>query len=117
MRLFGSENNEYSVTLRVIDSEGIALTTKTGTIVSELIHSGGGYYHGFDIVFEPPIILEANMEYCFEAYIKGPPSWYGYLCPSRIQHSSGVAFSYSNRTIRRTTCEKGQFAEFEFALK
>ena len=120
VRLFGSENNEYSVTLRVIDSEGIALTTKTGTIVSELIQSRGGNYHGFDIVFKPPIILEANMEYCFEAYIKGPPSCYGYSCPSRIQHSSGVAFSYSNysnRTITRTTCEGGQFAEFEFALK
>lgn len=90
VRLFGSENNEYSVTLRVTDSNGIALRVKTGTIVSALIQSG------FDIVFEPPIILEANMEYCFEALIKGPPSWYGYLCPSRIQHSSEVAFSYSN---------------------
>ena len=116
VRLFGSENKEYSVTLRVTDSNGIFLTTKTGTVMSELIQSGGGNYHGFDIVFEPPIILDANMEYCFEALINGPPSCYGVLCPSHIQHSSGVAFSYSNRTVKRTTREKGQFAEFEFAL-
>ena len=117
VRLFGSENNEYSVTLKVTHSNGDALATKTGTFMSELIQSEGGDYHGFDIVFEPPvIILEANLKYCFEALINGPPSWYGNGCLSRMAHSSGVTFVYTNRTATRTTWQKGQFSEFEFTL-
>ena len=60
VRLFGSENDEYSVTLKVTDFSGGALATKTGTFLSELIQSEGGAYYGFDIVFESPIILEAK---------------------------------------------------------
>ena len=117
VRLFGSENNEYSVTLKVTYSNGVVLATKTGTFMSELIQSEGGDYHGFDIVFEPPvIILEANLKYCFEALINGPPSWYGNGCPSRLEHSCGVTFCYNNRTATRTTWQKGQFSEFEFTL-
>jgi len=116
VRLFGSENNEYSVTLKVTDSYGIARATETGTFMSELFQSEGGDYHGFDIVFEHPMFLEANIKYFFEAVINGPPSWYGSSCPSRIEHSCGVTFLYSNRTPMRTTCQKGQFSEFEFTL-
>ena len=117
VRLFGSENNKYSVTLQVINSNnGVILATKTGTFLSELIQGEGGDYHGFDIVFEPPIILEANIKYCFEAHISGSPSWFGTGCPSRIEHSSGVSFNYSNITGTRTTYERGQFCEFEFTL-
>lgn len=43
-------------------------------------------------MFEHPIILEANIKYCFEGLISGPPSWYGSGCPSRIEHSSGSHF-------------------------
>ena len=117
VRLFGSENNEYSVTLHVFDfNNTVTLATKAETFLSELIQGEGGDYHGFDIVFEPPIILEANIKYCFEARISGSPSLYGEGCPSRIEHSSGVSFSYSNRTGTRTTYEMGQFCEFEFTL-
>ena len=35
VRLFGSENNEYSVTLTVTDSNGVALATKTGMFMSQ----------------------------------------------------------------------------------
>ena len=120
VRLFGSEDNEYSVTLKVTDSNGAywdnVRATKTGTFMSELIQSEGGDYHGFDIVFEHPIILEANNKYWFEALIKGPPSCYGGGCPLLLEHSSGVTFLYSNKTTARTTCQKGQFSEFEFSL-
>ena len=117
VRLFGSENNEYSVSLYVLACNNtVALATKAGTFLSELIQGEGGDYHGFDIVFEPPIILEANIKYCFEALISGSPSWYGTGCPSRIEHSSGVSFNYSNSTGKRTTYERGQFCEFEFTL-
>ena len=116
VRLFGSENNEYSVTLKVTDSSGVVRATKTGTFVSELIQSERDDYHGFDIVFEHPISLEANIKFCFEALISGPPSWFGSGCPSRRDHSSGVTFCYSNRAATRTTVTNGQFSEFEFTL-
>jgi len=115
--LFGSENNEYEVTLKVTDSNGVALTTKTGTFLSELIQSEGGDYHVFDIVFESPIILEANTKYCFEARISGPPSWYGKGCPFTMEHSE-LTFAFYNGTDTgaRTTSQRGQFCEFEFTL-
>ena len=118
VRLFGSENNEYSVTLKITGENGVALGTKTGTYMSELIQSEVGDYHGLDIVFEPPIILEAGSRYRFEAHIDGPPSWYVKHCPSLIE-KSGVAFSfYSTGTEPgRTTYDEGQFSEFAFTKK
>jgi len=116
VRLFGSENNEYSVTLKVTDSSGAARATKTGTFMSELFQIEGSDCYGFDIVFEHPIILEANNKYWFEALINGPHSWYGSGCTPRIVHSSGVTFVFNNKTAARTTYQKGQFSEFEFTL-
>ena len=116
--LFGSESNEYKVTLKVIDSNDAALATKTGTFMSEIILGEEGDNHGFDIVFKPPIVLEANIRYCVEAVISGPPSWYGIGCSSPIEHC-GVTFAFYNRHgagTLRTTKEKGQFSEFEFTL-
>ena len=118
VRLFGSENNEYEATLEVTDSNGVALATKTGTFMSEIIQCEAGDYHGFDIVFKPPIVLQANIRYCVESFITGPPSWSGRGCPSFVEHS-GVTFAFYNGTSAqtwRTTKEKGQFSEFEFTL-
>jgi len=118
VRLFGSENNNYSVALEVTTSNGVVVAAETGTFMSQLIQSERGDYYGFDIVFEPPIILQAQIEYCFEACISGQPSWYGKGCPVAIEHS-GVRFSFYDRPgagTGRTTREKGQFSEFEFTL-
>ena len=51
--LFGSESNEYSVTLTITDSNGVALATKTGLFMCQLVKSERGDYHGFDVAFEP----------------------------------------------------------------
>ena len=72
VRLFGSVNNKYSVTLKVSDSSGVALTTKTGTFMSELMQNEGQGYHGFDIVFKPPVVLQAGKQYFLEASMAGP---------------------------------------------
>ena len=117
--LFGSENNEYEVTLKMTDSNGVALATKTGKFMSEIIQGeSGAYYHGFNIVLKPPVVLEANIRYCIESLITGPPSWYGKGCPLKIV-LSGVTFEFYNGTsarTRRTTSERGQFSEFEFTF-
>ena len=47
VRLFGSERNKYSVTLKVTDSNGGVLAIKKGNFVSELIQSELGEYQGF----------------------------------------------------------------------
>ena len=117
VRLFGSENNEYSVTLVVYEADSVDLATKSGKFMSELIQSEGGDYHGFDIVFEPPIILKANIKYYFQAAIVGPPSWFGRGGQSHVEHFGILTFSF-NATIGsslRTTVKQGQFSEFEFS--
>ena len=115
----GIMNNEYSVTLVVYGTNSIALATKTGKFMSELIQSEGGDYYGFEIVFEPPISLKANIKYCFQASIVGQPSWYGRGGQSRIEHFGILTFSFNNASqgglYLRTTVEQGQFSEFEFS--
>lgn len=117
VRLFGSEKNKYSVTLKVTDANGGALTTETGTFMSELMQNEGVEYHGFDIVFKPPVVLQAGKQYFFVASMDGPPSWYGRVGSSQVKHDT-VTFSFSNaegvRELTNTTVSNGQFSEFEF---
>ena len=113
VRLFGSENNEYAVRLVVYEANSVLLATKTGKFMSDLIQCEGGDYYGFDIVFEPPIILKANIEYNFDSSIVGPPSWFGRGGQSHIEHSGILTFSFNNTSgcNLRTTVEQGQFSE------
>ena len=117
VRLFGSENNEYSVTLKVTDGHGGALATKSGTFMSEVMLDEGSEYHGFDIVLKPPIVLQAQKQYYLEATMNGPPSWYGRGGLSQVKRS-GVTFTFANIAgaveLSNTTVSSGQFSEFEF---
>ena len=120
VRLFGSENEEYSVTLKVCDHEeckkASCLATKTGNFLSKLLQSETGDYQGFEIEFEPPIHLKANTKYEIDANITGPPSWYGQGGLSSVEHS-GVTFSFGGfMMMSHTSVESGQFAEFIFTL-
>ena len=122
VRLFGSENNEYrySVTLRVTDSNGIALANKAGKFISELLQSETGNYHGFDVAFEPPVTLQAGIQYSLDASICGPRSGYGQVGSPRVEHA-GVTFFFANKAgadeWHDTTVLQGQFPEFVFDAK
>ena len=120
VRLFGSENNEYSVTLTVTDSNGVSLATKTGKFMSQLVQSERGDYHGFDVAFEPPVDLQAGTQYSLEASISGPPSWYGQLGLTPVKHA-GVNFFFTNTAEAEvgydTTVRLGQFPQLVFAVK
>ena len=120
MRLFGSENNGYSVTLTITDTNSVALTTKTGMFMSECVESERGDYHGFDVTFEPPVALHAGIQYSLEASISGPPSWHGKVGLPRVEHA-GVTFFFANTAGARerydTTVLRGQFPEFVFTVK
>ena len=120
VRLFGSEHNEYLVTLELTDSNGAVLATKTGKFLSELVQSEKGKYRGIDIVFKPPVDLKARTQYCFDAFIRGPPSARGQGGSSPVEQA-GVTFSFSNsagaRKNQDTTVSTGQFSEFVFTIK
>ena len=113
VRLFGSDNSEYSVTLMIKVSDGPDVANEKGRFVSKLMHSESGDYQGFDIAFEPPVVLEADTRYILNAEIAGPPSWYGESGHSCIEHS-GVKFVFQDSDTSPTTAEKGQFSEFFF---
>lgn len=121
VRLFGSENNEYSVTLNVTDiAADLVLVTESGNFTSIPVQSAIGNYHGFDVVLKRAVTLLANENYCFEVRIDGPQSWYGTGGVSVSEHS-GVVFSFKERhrtqTGERSNVADGQFAEFEYSLK
>jgi len=115
VRLFGSESNEYSVTLTVNDSHGVALATKTGKFMSELIQCEIKDYEGFDIAFEPPVTLQAGIQYSLEASISGQPSWYGAFGSSPLEYA-GVKFLFATKVGADTSVSDGQFPEFVFTV-
>ena len=115
VRLFGSNNNKYTVSLKVRVFNGAYIATETGNFVSKLMHSELGDYQGYDIVFERPVALEANVKYLLNAEITGRPSWYGERGLFRVENS-GVVFQFFETRSCSTTVQKGQFAEFLFQL-
>ena len=118
VRLFGSANNEYSVTLIVRDSNNVVLATERGNFLSKHLHSEIGDYQGFEVVCKQPITLKANSGYVmFEAKISGPPSRCGEGGLSHIEHS-GVVFSFNsyNSSGSHSMVQRGQFSEFLFSL-
>ena len=114
LRLFGSENGEYSVRLLVTDRSGVTITNVNETSLSKLMQSKMGNYHGFEIDIKPPAALQGNKVYRFIADINGPPSWYGVSGKPTVQHS-GVKFTFRG-TWGATSVYGGQFPEFIFTL-
>ena len=130
VRLFGSDNSEYSVNLTVKDANDVVIATEKGNFLSKHLRSEIGYYQGFSIVFEPPIGLVANTEYNLKAFITGPSSFYGESGLTNVEHS-GVNFVFKSTNSQtyinlvhsggtpvntKTTVGKGQFSEFVFTL-
>ena len=116
VRLFGSDDSEYSVTLQVYSRNAVvSIANETGKFLSKNVNSEIGDYPGYEFVFELPIALEANANYGISAHITGPPSWYGKKGLSPVE-CSGVKFFFSNSPGTQTSVEKGQFPEIVFSL-
>jgi len=111
VRLFGSESNNYSATLKVTDSNAVCLKTKTGKLTSELMQNEGGEYHLFDIVFKPPFVLQAGKKY-FLASMVGHPSWYGQGGSFQVNHPSRVTFTLIFKHGRSSRIQKHNWAIF-----
>ena len=117
VRLFGSDSSEYLVNLTLKDENMDFVASEEGSFLSKLVQSELGDYQGFDIVFKPPVALEANTNYHLIAHVTGPPSWYGQSGLYSVEHF-GVQFFFnsSNVLASNTSLRKGQFSEVVFYL-
>ena len=109
VRLFGSENNEYKVSLEVLDMNDHLLAFVTDIFTSIPMRSDMGYYHGIRVIFNPSLTLQADTEYFFNATLEGPPTWYGEDGVSLKEHDD-LIISFSDLS-------GGPFAELEYRLK
>ena len=123
LRLFGSENNSYTVTLKVTDTGSrITVVSKCGTYSSKLLHSKHFSYHGFEVMFDSAAVLKSNTRYQIEALISGPPSGRGSNGLGRIVDTvkeSVVVFTFSSVDIavsNNTDVNYGQFPEILFSI-
>ena len=64
LRLFGSENNSYTITLKVTDTDKrTTVVSKSGTYYPKLLHSKRFSYHGFEVMFDSAAVLKNNTSY------------------------------------------------------
>ena len=111
---FGREGSEYTVSMKIKDATSkLSLAKKSGTYCSEkdLDHP----YHGFDILFDSPVILESGKKYEISSMISGPDSWFGLKGQTSVNFE-GINFTFSRSAPRNsgTTEEHGQFPAFIF---
>ena len=119
LRLFGSENNTYSVELKITDAmTGVVLVSKTGQFSSGLLECKTCNYDGFELLFDSKVSLKKTITYEIIAKISGSPSPRGVECLTSVQ-CSGVTFTFtkSEHSSNGTGPNHGQFSELLFYLK
>ena len=110
---FGSEDNEYTVSLEVKDlANGFSLVKQTGTYSSEKDETNG-YYNGFDVMFHHPVCLDVGKTYEIVSLIKGPSSW-RVIEGKNSDEVEGIQFSFSKSasSSNGTDVGRGQFPSF-----
>jgi len=116
--LFGSENNDYSVSLTIEEtSSHLVLALKTGTFSSKLLQHANANYYGFEILFESTVECKKNTKYEVKAVISGPWSWKGTRGVNTVV-CSGVTFTFTNKRncSNGTLVITGQFPEILFSV-
>ena len=115
--LFGSENNNYSLTLEIKEDNNSALVFKTGTFPSKLLQYKSENYYGFEVLFDSAVKLKKNTKCQIEALISGPISWRGSKGTSTVV-CSGVTFTFTDNanTGNGTNSQAGQFPEILFSV-
>ena len=119
VRLFGSENSSYTVTLEVKDTgNNLTLVFKSGTYSSKLLQCKHFSYYGFEVLFDSAAFLKKNSMYQIGALMSGPESGCGIrsINGSGNVEVSGVTFTFSFVSSNRTTAFHGQFPEFLFSV-
>ena len=123
LRLFGSENNSYTVTLKLTAiGSRITVVSKSGTYSSKLLHCKHFSYHGFEVMFDSVAVLKSNTRYHIEALISSPPSGRGCNGLGTVRNTvkqSIVIFTFSsvNRADSNNTyVSEGPFPEILFSI-
>ena len=81
VRLFRSRGYSYEVSLKLYslvqgrNESDQELFSVEGCFTTDAEYTDG--YYGFDVLFDRPISLEANVQYRICANISGTSSWYG----------------------------------------
>ena len=110
--LCGSENNEYSVTIRIkkLDVSGVYLYSVSGKFPSLLIEEELHSFYGFKIFFGDPIFIKQGIKHRIEASTSGANSCFG-RDGQKVVACSGINISL--QTVLRTEMElelhKGNF--------
>ena len=115
--LFGSESNEYSVTLKVMNtSNNSILASKKGTFAGKLLKYKSGNYYGFEVLFDCAVNVKKNTHYRVEALISGPKSWRGMNGFAAVQlfNVTFTFFDCPQESTNGTRLTIGQFPEFLF---
>ena len=118
--LFGSENNTYSVELKIMKaSAGKILVSKAGQFRSKLLECEMGSYYGFEVFFDKNATLKKNTTYEMWAKIRGPASMQGNNGVSSVKCRE-VTFTFIKNQylavdFNATDVQKGQFPEILFA--
>ena len=112
---FGSEDNEYTVSLEVKDvAKSFSLVKLMDTYSSEKDETN--VYYGFDVMFDHPVCLERDKTYEIVSLIKGPSSWY-VTDGKESDEVQGIQFSFSRSaaSANGTDVKHGQFPALIFS--
>ena len=115
LTLCGSENNDYSVTIRIKKLDGVCLDSVCGKFPSVLIEEELHSFYGFKILFDDPIVIKKGIKHRIEASIFGANSCSG-RNGQKVVACSGLKFSFadSSEDTNGTGVAKGQFPELLF---
>ena len=111
---FGSEGSGCTVSIEVKDTAtNLTVVKQSGTFTSE--KDANNIYHGFLVLFNNPVCLEANKQYKVESLINGLVWWYGTDGRTSVE-AEEVQFTFSDPTdiSNGTTVAGGQFPAFIF---
>ncbi len=116
--LFGSEYNDYSVTLIIKHLPDDTTVASTNDTFLSVKHQSEIYW-GFDVILDQPVPLLKDDRYRIEAVTTGPVSFSGRDGKSPVT-CSGVTFKFENRDDRSegfkgTGISMGQMHEFIFS--
>ena len=115
--LFGSEDNEYRVSLTVKEVHARSfVVNKIGKFLSVRKHRKDACYYGFVVMLDP-INLTKDKQYSVQVRMKGPRSYCGSMGIREVT-SHGVTFSFTGCTNngRKSNVYCGQFGDFLFKL-
>ena len=115
LTLCGSENNDYSVTIRIKKLDGVCLDSVCGKFPSVLIEEELHSFYGFKILFDDPIVIKKGIKHRIEASIFGANSCSG-RNGQKVVVCSGIKFSFADSSEDRngTGVARGQFPELLF---